>query len=408
MAERNHLPSQAFGDAAPALRGGTASLTIAALHPFTRQLDTLPSDVRASLVERTQALLAHANMSALDLIDPEARIPLHVASELLVLAESATGPGLGLRAAEGAVLGDLGVFEFVARTCRTLGEAIETACHYRRLMYDGADLKLVIETDSAKIRYRLHDRIASRITFVEFALTACVVASRRALGFAGSPREVRFTHAEPAYASEYARVFQAPVRFRASHDEIVFGRRALDFPLASADPATHLIFKRYADRLLDMLPTSLPITRSVQRLVRERIDAQQPAHADLAAALHMSERTLRRKLTQEGVQLRELIEQTRREQACRYLASSSLSVSEIAYRLGFSHPPAFHRAFRRWLGVSPLQYRREHAASPVYRYFAPPAEAAETEPAAPPPPARRKRGARRATAAATPAGQTPI
>ena len=123
----------------------------------------------------------------------------------------------------------------------------------------------------------------------------------------------------------------------------------------------------------------------------------------------MSERTLRRRLTQEGVQLRELIEQTRREQACRYLASSSLSVSEIAYRLGFSHPPAFHRAFRRWLGVSPLQYRREHAASPVYRYFAPPAEATEGEPPSSPATAGgRKRRARRPPAGATPAGQTPI
>jgi AraC-like DNA-binding protein len=398
MIERSQLLSQ-------------ASLTVAALNPFTRQLDVLPLHVRASLVERTQALLARANMSALDLIDPEARIPLHVASELLVLAESATGPGLGLRAAEGAVLGDLGIFEFVARTCRTLGEAIETACRYRRLMYDGAELKLILASDHATIRYRLQDRIASRITFVEFALTACVLASRRALGFDGSPREVRFTHREPAYAGEYARIFQAPVRFRAAHDEIVFGRRALDFPLATADAAAHAIFKRYADRLLDMLPTSLPVTRSVQRLVRERIAAQQPAHTDLAHALHMSERTLRRKLTQEGVQLRDLVEQTRREQACSYLASSSLRVSEIAYRLGFAHPPAFHRAFRRWLGVSPLQYRREHAASPVYRYFATPVDPASGEktapPAAPPAPHRRKRR-RAGVAVATPAGQTPI
>lgn len=352
-----------------------SSLTVAALNPFTRQLDALPSELRASLVERTQALLARANLSTLELIDPEARIPLKIASEILVLAEAATGPGLGLRAAEGAAVGDLGIFEFVARTCGTLGEAIETACRYRRLMYDGAQLELVLEGDCARLRYNLHDRIENRITFVEFALAACVVASRRALGFDSAPRAVRFTHDEPAYGSEYARIFQAEVCFGAAHDEIVFGRRALDFPLASADPAAHAIFRRYADRLLDMLPNSLPITRSVQRIVRARIDAARAAGCDLASELNMSERTLRRRLTQEGVQLRALVEQTRREQACRYLASSSLSVSEIAYRLGFSHPPAFHRAFRRWLGVSPLQYRREHAASPVYRYFAAPADA---------------------------------
>jgi AraC-like DNA-binding protein len=83
----------------------------------------------------------------------------------------------------------------------------------------------------------------------------------------------------------------------------------------------------------------------------------------------MSERTLRRKLSDEGVQLRALIEQTRRDQACRYLASSNLSVSEIAYRLGFAHPPAFHRAFKRWLDKSPMEYRRESSRSAAYQYF---------------------------------------
>lgn len=334
-----------------------------------RQLHALAPDVRAALVERAQAILARAQLSTLDLIDPEARIPLSVASEVLALAESSGEPGLGLRAAEGLRVGDLGIFEFVGRTCNTLGEAIETACHYRSLMYDGADLQLIHEPDCAKIRYRLHDPIASRTSFVEFALAACVVATRRALGFDGSPREVRFTHDEPAHAALYAQIFRAPVCFAAEHDEIVFGRRALDFPLASADPPAHLIFRRYAERLLEQLPTSLPMTRTVQRLLRERMDARHPAFDDIHTALHLSERTLRRKLEHEGVQLRELVEKTRREQACRYLASSSLSVSEVAYRVGFAHPPAFHRAFRRWLGKSPLDYRREHAASPVYRYF---------------------------------------
>lgn len=355
-------------------RAQPSSLTVAALNPFTRQLADLPARVRASLVERTQQLFTRAGLSTLDLIDPEARIPLHVASELIVLAEAATGPGLGLRAAEGAAVGDLGIFEYVARTCSTLGEAIETACRYRRLMYDGAQLRLVLEPDCAKLRYKLQDRIASPITFVEFALTACVVASRHALGFQGSPREVRFTHSQPSYAGEYARIFRAPVTFGASHNEVVFGRRALDFPLASADPITHAIFRRYADRLLELLPTALPVTRSVQQVLRQRMDARRPAWDDLPGALHMSERTLRRKLTQEGSQLRALVEETRREQACRYLASSSLSVSEIAYRLGFAHPPAFHRAFRRWLDVSPLQYRREHTTSAVYRYFETPSD----------------------------------
>jgi AraC-like DNA-binding protein len=349
----------------------TSSITVAALNPFMRQLGVLEGSVRAKLIDRTQALLAKANLSTLDLVDPEARIPLHVASEVLVLAEAATSPGLGLRAGEGIAVGDLGIFEYVSRTRDTLGEGITTACHYRRLMYDGADLKLVLEGDRAKLRYRLHDQVANPVTFAEFALTACVTASRHALGFDGLPREVRFTHKAPRYASEYARIFRAPVRFGATHNEVVFGRRALDFALVSADASMHAIFKRYADRLLDLMPTSLPMTRAVERVLRERMDSRHPAFDDLAGALHMSERTLRRKLSDEGVQLRALVEQTRRDQACRYLATSNLSVSEIAYRLGFAHPPAFHRAFKRWLDKSPMEYRRESSRSAAYQYFAP-------------------------------------
>ena len=335
-----------------------------------RELALLAPSQRASLTLRSEELLARANVTTLDLIDPEARIPLQVADELLVLAEHATSPGLGLRAAENLHVGDLGVFEFVARTADTLRHAIETASHYRPLMYDGAELRLVMESDRARLRYTLHDRLASSVTFVEFALTACMIASRHALGFDAAPREVRFMHAEPAYAAEYARIFRAPVRFEAAHNEIIFGRRALDFPLLSRDPITHVIFKRYADRLLDLLPSSLPLARSVERVIRARMDARNPSFEHLAEELNMSERTLRRKLEDEGVQLRALVEQTRREQACRYLASEKLSVSEIAYRLGFAHPPAFHRAFRRWMKVSPLQYRKQHSRSAVYQYFA--------------------------------------
>jgi AraC-like DNA-binding protein len=296
---------------------------------------------------------------------------------MLQVAEAATAPGLGLRAAERAEVGDLGIFEYVSRSCATLGECIEAVCRYRRLMYDGATLELIVEGDRAKLRYGLQDRIATPVTFVEFALAACVVASRRALGFDGAPKVVRFVHDEPSYVGDYTRIFRAPLEFGAAENEVEFGKRALSFPLVTSDRAMLAILRRYADRLLEQLPTALPTARAVQALLRKRMDAGDASFDDVAAALHMSERTLRRRLTDEGVQLRTLIEETRIDQACRYLVSSNLSVSEIAYRVGFSHPPAFHRAFRRAQGESPLHYRRTRAQSSVYRYFAPPEDRAE-------------------------------
>jgi YesN/AraC family two-component response regulator len=104
-------------------------------------------------------------------------------------------------------------------------------------------------------------------------------------------------------------------------------------------------------------------TRRLERLLEEELCGGNPTLEHLAARLHMSPRTLHRRLGEEGTGFRQVLAQLRRELAARHLHDARLAISEIAFLLGFSEVSAFHRAFRRWTGWRPLAYRRSHTAA---------------------------------------------
>jgi DNA-binding LytR/AlgR family response regulator len=104
-------------------------------------------------------------------------------------------------------------------------------------------------------------------------------------------------------------------------------------------------------------------TQRLQRLLEEELRGGKPTLEHLAARLHMSPRTLHRRLGEEGSGFRRVLAQLRRELAARHLRDVRLPLGEIAFLLGFSEASAFHRAFRRWTGWPPLAYRRAHAAA---------------------------------------------
>jgi AraC-like DNA-binding protein len=96
----------------------------------------------------------------------------------------------------------------------------------------------------------------------------------------------------------------------------------------------------------------------VRRIIRDRLPLGAPEIADVASELAMSMRTLARRLEAEGTTFRDLVDDARRRLAIEYVGTRDIGFSEVSYRLGFSHVAAFHRAFRRWTGQTPLGYRR--------------------------------------------------
>jgi AraC-like DNA-binding protein len=180
-------------------------------------------------------------------------------------------------------------------------------------------------------------------------------AARIALGPMIQPTRVSFRHAPPADIRAHAETFGPGLRFDDEHTEIVFARELLDLPLGTAQPDLHaLIEHRMVAAGLEQ-PTTPTVADATRAALCAGLAHGAPRAAEVAAVLHMSERTLHRRLAAEGVHLHQLLDDVRRQQALDLLGHTDLATKEIAAALGFASARSFHRAFRRWTGSSPRQ-----------------------------------------------------
>jgi AraC-like DNA-binding protein len=132
--------------------------------------------------------------------------------------------------------------------------------------------------------------------------------------------------------------------------------------LRTADPLLSRVVLRHAEALLAERPAAAETTAGSVRRILTRLLGDDEAGCSLAAvstSLHMSERSLQRRLADEGVTFDALLDELRRELALRYLADEKVAIAEIAYLLGYSEPSAFHRAFKRWTGTTPAEARQQ-------------------------------------------------
>ena len=123
------------------------------------------------------------------------------------------------------------------------------------------------------------------------------------------------------------------------------------------DPILRRFLEGQADAMLARMPAKTGLAVDVQRALASRVAAGPARMSSIARQFGMSERTLHRRLAADGVSYQELLEEARKAAAGRYLDESSLAIGEIAYLLGYSEPAAFHRAFKRWYGKTPDQFR---------------------------------------------------
>jgi len=293
--------------------------------------------------------------------EPEARLPHAVVIRLWEAAVRITGDrDLGLHAAEAIQPGDFGAIDYVARTSQTFGAGYARLARYYAVLNDGAELTLEILGDRAMLAHRLSYASGVPRQISEYVLGCLLVVFRQATGLDWRPLEVRFPHQEPADTSEHRRVFRAPLLFGYSRSELVIPRNLLDAPLLRADPALQSLVEMQVKGLMKSVPHAEAANDSLRRLLGEELCDGEPTLGLLAARLHMSSRTLHRRLSNENTTFRRVVSEVRRELAERHLREGKLAVAEIAFLLGFSEASAFHRAFKRWTGLSPHAYRRVH------------------------------------------------
>lgn len=298
--------------------------------------------------------------------DPDARIPLALETALWDEAAAVTGDeAFGVHAAERLRPGVLDVLDYVVRAAPTLRASLERLARYNRLVHDLATFRLVdVSSGLVRVEHSLPTAGAVQSRHAaEFTLASLVVVGAQIAGEPVPAHAVEFHHAEPGAAAlaELVRVLGVVPRFSRPVNAIELERALLDRPTPQADPALSRVLVRHAEALLRARPA--PTERTADR-VRRLLAAALPEGEDertlqaIAAKLHMSERSLQRRLADESVRFDVLVDEVRRDLAARYLADPKVAIAEIAYLLGYSEPSAFHRAFKRWTGSTPAEVRQ--------------------------------------------------
>lgn len=247
---------------------------------------------------------------------------------------------------------------FALRSCATLGDHYRRMERYVRLIHEGTYLTLEIEAGIARLAHGLLDNTSAPRHPVECMLAMAVLQGRRAIGDDFAPREVRFAHAAPASISEQERVFRAPVRYACEHNELVLNAADLDQPQRHAETRLQTVLERQLEHLLAEMPADRSFSGRVKCHIANHLSDGEPAVRAIAGKLHMSPRTLQRRLNDDGTSFAKLLTDLRHELALRYLQEQRRTISEVTFLLGFLEVSAFHRAFKRWTGKTPAEYQR--------------------------------------------------
>lgn len=309
-----------------------------------------------------QGLMKDAGFDAGWLNDAEARMPLAVEERLWALAAAWTAdPLFGLHAAAAIRPGAFDVLDYAVRTAPDLRTALHRLARYNRLVHDLASFDVITAGDAVRVEHRFEGQGARPCRHAaEFTLASVVVVASQMGGQAVQALAVEFAHDAPDDVAPYQAVFGVTPRFDAPGSCLTLPAEVLDRPVPTADPGLSRIVTAHAEQLLAAhAPAPESLAAQVRRHLAERMASGPMTLGQVAGCLHLSERSLQRRLDAEGTHFAQLADEVRRDLALRYIADERLALGEVAYLLGFAEPSPFHRAFKRWTGTTPAAARRK-------------------------------------------------
>lgn len=267
-------------------------------------------------------------------------------------------PGLPYTIARQIRMEDLHVMGFAVMTATDGREATRRAVRYARLISTNSQWELIEGPDDATIRLEryLGPRLGHRV-INEAALADFVHCSRACSGYDYTPLRVAFCHREPPDTRPHREFFRCDVEFNAPHNEFVIDNGFFDYKPVDANPAMSQFFRDHAEKLLREQNAGASLSDQVRREIARQLPSGPPTLASVARRLATSERSLRRHLTADGTSFSQLLSDVRFERARSLLRSSETSLSDVAYLLGFSNVSAFSRAFKKWCGSAPGEFR---------------------------------------------------
>lgn len=338
----------------------------------------LPTATGFAAVQATAALRMH-NIDPAPLLrraglakpDPEGqpqRVSAAAQGKLLeYAAEALDDSAFGLHLAEQADPRDTGILFYVAAGARDVNEAVTLFARYCRIVNEVTRVKLTRTSEGVAVEFNIIGvpRHGVRQN-VEFGLAVCLKGLREITGRNLRPSRAAFAHSRNSRLREFERFFGCPVEFgRASSegvssDLLEFSNDVLAIPLITADPKLVHALRPFCNSAANERSTAMGTLRAAVEGELEKLLPHGKAQRHrIADKLALSTRTLSRRLASEGTTYEEVVDQLRRSLALQYITEKSISLSQIAWLLGYEGSASFNHAFRRWTGRSPSIARNE-------------------------------------------------
>lgn len=305
------------------------------------------------------ALLRRAGISPALLGSPLSRVSQEQYAALMLALRRATRDELWGLCSRPVPLGSFEVGCRHLLSCPTLGEALREGIRFWNLLL--ADFSARLRVSGGVATVELRERAvgpqpcasyAQRVfLFMGLGLMCWLVARR--IPLAG----VDYRDGAADEGSDAWRLFQAPIRYGRARYALRFEARWLELPVVQSPQSLGEFLRQAPAVLVVRYRDQASVTERIRRLLLRRLDQELPSLEEVGRALAMTPQTLRRRLREEGQGFQRLKDDLRRDAAIDCLARSELTLNDIAARLGFSEPSTFHRAFKRWTGVAPGEYR---------------------------------------------------
>lgn len=300
----------------------------------------------------------------------------HISTEdwLHLLEQSAAftqDPTLGLHLGESSQMNDFHVLGYAVMSGDTLADALQLLERYEHLVDEVNSTELIDSGDYVEVRWIAKDNCSSNQA-MQLSLSIWYTLGCFLGGVSSAPVEVHFSYSAPDKHSEYQRVFGSRVFFDAPMTKLVFEKSLLERPIVYSQPDAHqLLLQQLQQADKAELAPAEELAAKLRRTLKAQLGSGKTSLTDTAQRLGIPTRTLQHRLKREGVCFRSLLDEVRHQAAMHYLSNLELSLSDIAFLLGYAEQTPFQKAFRRWTGRSPGEYRASltaqstHSTSPL-------------------------------------------
>lgn len=274
------------------------------------------------------------------------------------LEEMTADPDIGLHLGKKLPVYKGQVLEYLFLSSPNFGEGLRRSLNYQRLLSDaaqsdfvqnGEECYLVLNSAADEVRQLGH--------FAEAFVQGIMAFFRSVTGGQFAPSRIDFEHRRDSGLEEVERVLQCPVSFGQPENRLYFPAHVLDCPSPHAEPGLLALHEQFASEQVARLEKK-DIVGQVERVVAELLDSGEVTLDTVAARLEIKPRTLRTRLAEAETSFNQVLSDFRYRLARQLLATTTESIDEIVYLTGFSEPSTFYRAFKRWSGMTPVEYRR--------------------------------------------------